>query len=153
MDQNKTEDPKVMQLANTLKSHGLAASMYEAIEKARSIINIKLGVDAEQPKDNEAKNDDWDISKENGTLNELMGEIGVTPEQIEAQKKEKLERIEVGIGNITSEIKEAEKNPEKIGQIKEELEKVKAEVDKIAGNETENPQPKNAEGDNTSSEE
>ena len=35
------EDEKVKQLAETLKKQGLAVSMYEAMEKAKSILNVK----------------------------------------------------------------------------------------------------------------
>jgi len=136
MGESKTEDPKVMQLAETLKKHGFAASMYEAVEKARSIMDIDLAAGGSPQKGSEAKDDEWDISKEDATLNELMGEIGVTPEQVKAQEKEKLEEIKTEIGNITHEIEDAEKNPEKIGQIKEEIAKVKAKVDKITENGT-----------------
>ena len=134
------EDPRVQQLANTLKSQGLAASMYEAIEKAKSILNVKPVKTDEQQENNEVQNADWDISKENITLNELMKEIGVTPEQIEAQKQGKLDDIETEVHQIKNDIEQAEKNPEKMEHVKEEITKVKDEIDKIEESKAEEPQ-------------
>ncbi len=123
MGESKTEDQKVMQLANTLKSHGLAASMYEAIERARSILEIKpMKIDV-QNEGNDAQDD--------ATLNELMREVGVAPEQVEAQEKQMLESVKGGINNIKVDIEEAKSAPEKTLQIKEEIEKIKEEASNI----------------------
>ncbi|MBL7055678.1 hypothetical protein ISS07_02075 [Candidatus Woesearchaeota archaeon] len=43
------EDPKVQELAEKLKEQGLAASMYEATEKAKSILNISSHKTPEKP--------------------------------------------------------------------------------------------------------
>ncbi|MBI2208208.1 hypothetical protein HYU50_01830 [Candidatus Woesearchaeota archaeon] len=119
------EDEKVKQLAETLKKQGLAASMYEAMEKAKSILNVKSQIDEdrqkrtedtpkaapqnaypkqEEDKDNEllvpdyGATKDYDITRETASLNELMlnellKEVGVTPEQVEQQEKQKTGQI------------------------------------------------------------
>jgi len=120
MGESKTEDPKVMQLANTLKSRGLAVSMYDAIERARNILEIKpMKIDV-QSEGNDLQND--------ATLNELMREVGVSPEQVEAQEKQMLESVKDEINNIKVDIEEAKSAPEKIKDVKGEIEKVKEEV-------------------------
>ena len=134
----KMEDPRVQQLANTLKNQGLAASMYEAIEKAKSILNVPTGPTQEESQQ-DSENQGYDITKESATLNELMEEIGVTPEQIEAQKQEKLNEIDNEIFEIKKDIQEAEKNPEKMEQVKEEIEKVKDEIGEIKESKAEEP--------------
>lgn len=136
------EDEKVKQLAETLKKQGLAVSEYEAIEKAKSILNVKTqNNDTSQEEDipvgQEMKNEqampnlDVGIKNKNVPLNELMKEVNVTPEQVEAQKQEKLDVIEAEVNDIKREIKQAEKNPEKTEQLKEEIAKVKEDVNKI----------------------
>lgn len=138
MGQIKMEDEKVKQLAQTLKNQGLAASMYEAIEKAKSILNVPTGPTQEESQQ-DSENQDYDITKESATLNELMEEIGVTPEQIEAQKQEKLNDIDNEIFEIKKHIQEAEKNPEKMEQVKEEITKVKDEIGEIKESKAEEP--------------
>ena len=133
------EDPRVQQLANTLKNQGLAASMYEAIEKAKSILNVPKSPTQEESQQ-DIENQDYDVTKENATLNELMKEIGVTPEQIEAQKQGKLDDIETEVHQIKNDIEQAEKNPEKMEHVKEEITKVKDEIDKIEESRAEEPQ-------------
>lgn len=136
------EDEKVKQLAETLKKQGLAVSEYEAIEKAKSILNVKTqNNDTSQEEDipagQEMKNEqampnlDVGTKNKNVPLNELMKEVNVTPEQVEAQKQEKLDVIEAEVNDIKREIKQAEKNPEKIEQLKEEIAKIKEDVNKI----------------------
>jgi len=124
------EDPRVQQLANTLKDKGLAASMYEAIEKAKSILNVSIGP-AQEESQQDDKNQDYDITQESATLNELMEEIGVTPEKIEEHRQEKLNEIDNEIFEIKKHIQEAEKNPEKMEQVKEEITKVNNEIGEI----------------------
>lgn len=120
MDESKTEDPKVMQLANTLKSRGLAVSMYDAIERARNILEIRpMKIDV-QSEGNDVQND--------VTLNELMREVGVSPEQVEAQEKQRLESIKDELNNIRVDIEVAKRAPEKPNLIKEEIDKVEGEV-------------------------
>ena len=137
------EDEKVKQLAETLRKNGLAASEYEAIEKAKSILNVRTQrEDASQEgdvakHDSETKNEqampnlNIDIKNQNTPLNELMKEINVTPEQVEAQKQEKLDDIETEVNEIKKDIKQAEKSPEKTEQLKEEIAKVKDNLDKV----------------------
>ncbi|MCH8067579.1 MAG: hypothetical protein IIC69_03270 [Nanoarchaeota archaeon] len=123
-------EERVQQLAETLKKSGLAASMSEAIQKAKSILNIDLTKSSGQKEENPGS-PDYNIKNEDATLNELMKEVNVTPEQVEAHKQERLDDAEAEIFNIKKDIKQAEKNPEKVEQIKEEVEKVKDEINKI----------------------
>ncbi len=126
------EDEKVQQLANTLKSQGLAASMSEAIEKAKSILNIDTTKnDVADEKSQHKENQDYDITKEKVTLNELMKEVNVDPEEVAAQEEEKIHEAQEKIFKIKKEIKEAEKHPEKMEHVKEEIAEVKEETDKI----------------------
>ncbi|MFH0867760.1 MAG: hypothetical protein V1831_00440, partial [Candidatus Woesearchaeota archaeon] len=74
---------------------------------------------------------DIDIKHQNISLNELMREVNVTPEEVEAQEKEKLSDLNTDIIEIKEDIKQAEKNPEKISQVKEEIEKIKSEAAEI----------------------
>ena len=88
------EDERVKQLAETLRKHGLAASVYEATEKAKSILNVRTQrSDASQENDRlfsgrEMKNEqilpkfDLDVGNENTTLNELLREINVLQSSI-----------------------------------------------------------------------
>jgi len=120
-------DNQIRQLAETLKKTGMAASMSEAIEKAKSILNIKTTQEENQ---NTFQNIGVDV-KQDATLNELMREVNVTPEQVEVQKQEKIEDIKKEVFVIKKDIREAEKNPEKVELIKKEVEKVKDEINKI----------------------
>lgn len=132
------EDQRVQNLANMLKDKGLAVSMYEAIEKAKSILNVPAGPIQEESQKG-SKNQDYDVTKESATLNELMEEIGVTPEKIEEQKQEKLNEIDNEIFEIKKHIQEAEKNPEKMEQVNEEITKVKAELGEMKESKAEEP--------------
>lgn len=123
-------EERVQQLAETLKKNGLAASMSEAIQKAKSILNIDLTKSSDQKEEN-PESPDYNIKNEDATLNELMEEVNVTPEQVEAHKQERLDDAEAEILNIKKDIKQAEKNPEKIQQVKEEITKVKDDINKI----------------------
>ena len=123
-------EERVQQLAETLKKNGLAASMSEAIQKAKSILNIDLTKSSDQKEEN-PESPDYNIKKEDATLNELMKEVNVTPEQVEAHKQERLDDAEAEIFDIKKDIKQAEKNPEKIQQVKEEITKVKDDINKI----------------------
>src|SRR3989338_90852 len=99
---------------------GMASSMYDATEKAKSILNVKsqkpYASEAQQNKPVEKQqpmpNIGVDIKDENATLNELMRELGIDPEQVAEQEKErkheKLDNAEEMIGEIKEEIKEAE---------------------------------------------
>ncbi len=144
------ENEKVKQLAETLKKQGLAASEYEAIEKAKSILNVKTqnnnaSQEEDKPPGQEMKqampNLDPSIINQNVPLNELMKEVNVTPEQVEAQKKEKLDDIETEVNIIKKDIKQSKKTE----QIKEEITKVKEKINKIEEVKTEDKPQKNKE--------
>ena len=135
----KMEDEKVKQLAETLKKQGLAASMYEAMERAKSIMNVKSQIDADkherikgmpkavpqnapyqeqQNEDNKLPASDYDITKETASLNdlmlnELMKEIGVTPEQVEEQEKQKTWQAKGEADQTGEDLRQADQNPEK----------------------------------------
>ena len=162
------EDERVKQLAETLKKQGLAASMYEAMEKAKSILNIKSqnnqkrettketqkpeenpDIDSEQQdfpdtdepleQENKFSKPDYDIAKEIVSLNELMQEIGVTPEQVAEQEKQKIGHITEEVHEIREELREAEQAPEKIEEIRGEISHVGEEIDEIIRGRDENP--------------
>src|SRR3989338_1991656 len=164
------EDGRVKQLAETLKKQGLAASMYEAMEKAKSILNIKSQnnqkrettkeipkpeenpdidsehqefPDTDEPLEEENKfsKPDYDIAKEIVSLNELMQEIGVTPEQVAEQEKQKIGHITEEVHEIREELREAEQAPEKADEIREEMTHVNEQIDEIIQGRDENPEP------------
>ena len=181
---------KVQELAETLKKQGLAASMYDATEKAKRIMDAEGKTEEEevqkespvkeqqkQPwekegfvdvseiktpppsdvkkpvsdepsvfekikdkitpkKEEKFEQPDYNISKEKATVNELMSELGVNPEQVNEIEKEKMgEEVET----LKKEIKEADKEneevkkekteqlKEKIGELKEEAEELEEE--------------------------
>ena len=134
------EDEKIKKLAETLKSQGLAVSMYEAVEKAKSILNVKI----EEDTDSEVKDRDrfskpgYNIKKEGVSVNELMKEVGVTPEQVEAQEQEKIENLKEEVNEVKEEIKEA--NPENVEQIKEKIVEIKEEASEIMDERSEEAQ-------------
>ncbi len=138
------ENDQVRQLAETLLKTRMASSMYDAMEKAKSILNVKSqkpydSGQAQQNKPMEKQqpvpNIGVDIKDENATLNELMREIGIDPEKVEEQEKEqkqgRLDDAEKRIGGIKEEMKEAGNNPEKFERIKEEIAEVNEELDDI----------------------
>ena len=123
------EDEKVKQLDETLKKQGLAVSMYEAVEKAKSILNVNSDIKHEENetgkisgKEGSIPNADSDniLKNESPTLNELMEEVGVTEEQVEAQESKKIDHIEEDINDIREEIKHADSD-EKVEHIKDEI--------------------------------
>ena len=135
---------ELKQLAETLMKTGMASSTYDAMEKAKSILNVKsqksYTSDQEQQnkpveKQQPMPNIGMDIKDENATLNELMRELGIYPEQVaeqeKEQKQEKLDNAKGKIEEIKEEIEEAENNPEKIKQIREEIAEVNEELDDI----------------------
>ena len=130
------EDEKVKQLAETLKNQGLAASMYEAIEKAKSILNVGPSESKETQQNAPKEGDrfskqDYDVKNEEASVDELMEEVGVTQDEVQDQEKEKVSTIAAEIHNIKEEMKEAKNDPEKIEQIKEEISKVNEEVGEV----------------------
>lgn len=151
-------DEQLKQLAETLKKIGIAASISEAIEKAKSIMNIKpqntdsFPVNKEVNQNQETPlnaNIGANIKDENSTLNELMKQVNVTPEQVEAQRQGKIEDIKEEISEIKSDLSLVGNNPEKIDHLKEEIAKIRDDVDKIEEIKTEKePQEDNSQSDN-----
>ena len=134
---------ELRQLAETLMKTRMASSMYDAMEKAKSILNVKSQkpsaseqaqnrpMERQQPAPDIGVN----IKDESVTLNELMREIGVDPGQVERQegllKREKLDNVREKVSEIKEDIMEAGQNPEKIGQIREDIEEVREEMGDI----------------------
>lgn len=180
---------KIQELAETLKKQGLAASMYDAVEKAKRI----MGDEEEAPEEEEAQKEspvkeqqkqplekegfvdvseietppppsdvknpvsdepsvfekikdkithkkeekfeqpDYNISKEKATVNELMSELGVNPEQVKEIEKEK---IGEEVQNLKKEIEEASKEgeevkKEKVDELKEKIGELKEEAEEL----------------------
>jgi len=125
------ESERVKELAETLKKQGLAASTYEAIEKAKRIVGdeekieevkeerertkreLEIKVEKQKLQEEKEKESffekikdklthkeqedikrfeqpDYDVSREEVTVNELMEEIGVNPEAVKETEKEKI---------------------------------------------------------------
>ena len=123
------EDEKVRELAETLKRNNLATSMSEAIEKARSILNV----DAQKSSasQNKVENPDLDLKDEDHSLNELMREVNVTSEQVEKQEQKQLEHIRAEINKMRGSIKHAGENPENVERLREGIEKLKDDAKRI----------------------
>jgi chromosome segregation ATPase len=139
-------DEKVKQLAETLRKNGLASSEYEAIEKAKSILNVSTRKsDTSESSQNNSESPIDNMKNQNIPLNELMKEVNVTPEQVEAQQQEKLDDVETEVSELKKDIKEAEKSPEKKEQLKEDIARVKDNLDKIREVKAENEPQKNKE--------
>ena len=135
-------DDQIKQLAETLRKQGLAASEYEAAEKAKSILNVKSqktdsqGAPEQSPEQNiEDKrpmpNLGVDVKDESAPLNKLMKEVNVSPEETESQEQKKPDNVQEKIDDIKEDIKQADENPETMEQVKEEIAQVKEEVNKI----------------------
>ena len=142
---DKNYEDKVKELAETLRKHGLAVSMYEATEKAKSILSAGTSEPKEKTDKGNASEPDYDITKETASLNELMldelmEEIGVTPEQVKEQEKQKIEKIMEEVNEIKEDLREAELNPEKVEEIKEEISHVNKEIAEIIEERDENPE-------------
>ena len=179
-------DKKVMELAQTLRKSGLAASDYEAVEKAKAILGTEIQNEAQEPvkakiyrtledtpkKDTESESHeeklieekgilekegffshlkekfhhekkqesekhrfsepDYDIFREELTVNELMREVGVNPEAI-PEGKNNIENIGEKISELREELFEEGKNPDEgeIEEIKRKMEKLKEEMLRI----------------------
>jgi|TARA_B100001964_G_C14194082_1_gene582474 hypothetical protein len=125
-------DEQVKQLAETLKKSGMAASEYDAIEKAKNILNVKTQKSDSQEEVQENSNQssispeneqpvpnlDADIKNEDATLNELMKESNAVPEHVEAENNpEKTEQTEE-TGKVKEEVNEMaeDKAEEKLGK-------------------------------------
>lgn len=149
------EDNKVQKLAATLRERGLAVSMYEALEKAKSIMNIKSEKNENQEETKQAMpearqepealegqdkskwqsgkfNVGHEVRNEKATLNELMQEVGVEPEQVQTMEREKVEKIKEEISEIKEDMNEVQDYPEKAEQIREDILKVNEQVNEIA---------------------
>jgi len=146
-------DKKIQELAETLKKQGLAVSMYEAMEKAKRIMDNEEKVQKESPvkeqqieqqEQHQEKDEvkekfnkpDYDISKEKVTVNELLSDLGVNPEQVKETEKEKMgEEVETlkkeieEAGKEDEEVKKqkVEEFKEKVGELKEEAEDLEEE--------------------------
>lgn len=144
------DDERVRQLAETLKKQGLAVSMYEAMEKARSIIGVKpyreditrfrspepeFKADAKmpEPQENAKIVSDYgdEVLNQDITLNELMKEIGVSEEDVRAQEQEKINKITEEAEKVKENILEAKQNPEKTEEVRAEIVHIEEELDKI----------------------
>ena len=130
---DKIREGKVKELAETLRKHGLAVSMYEATEKARNILSAGTNETEKEEKNDEERfsDSDYEVSKENMPLNELMKEIGVSEEEVKEQESQKISRLIKAINDIKEEINESNSDPDKIQQIKEELSKLSDELNSV----------------------
>ena len=131
-------DNQIKQLAETLQKTGVAASMYEAIEKAKSILNVKIQKpeNSEENTQNIQKNQESMPNigaeiKEDITLNELMKEVNVSPEEVKDQERKKIG----GIQEEVNLIKETEDSQESKTEQKDMFEQEKKiDLIKIFGN-------------------
>jgi len=131
-------DNQIKQLAETLQKTGVAASMYEAIEKAKSIlkVNIQKPENSEENTQNIQQNQVTMPNigaeiKEDTTLNELMKEVNVSPEEVKKQEQEKIE----GIQEEVNRIKETEDSQQNKTEQKDMFEQEKKiDLTKIFGN-------------------
>jgi len=125
------DEKKVKELAEKLKNQGLAVSMYEATEKAKSILGVEIGNSGQTEQKTTEQEDrfskeDFDVKNEKGTVNDLMEEIGVTADQIKEQEKKTIDEIT----EVKEDIMEAVENPEKTPQA-EDTSKSDDEIDEI----------------------
>jgi len=139
---NKKMDEQIKQLAENLKKSGLAASMYEAIEKAKSILNVKTQkTGSYQENTNSAQqnpetmtntNLSVDVKNENVQIKELMKEVGVEPEHIEEQKQQKLDKVQEKSEQIKEEVnkvQETKSESTQSGQGREDIFKEEEKID------------------------
>jgi len=73
-----------------------------------------------------------DVSQEDITVNDLMRELGVNPEEI-PESREKIEEVEEKISELREELFKEEKEPEKekVEEIKQKIEGIKEELEEI----------------------
>jgi len=145
-------DNQIKQLAETLQKTGVAASMYEAIEKAKSILKVSIQKpeNSEENTQNIQQNQETIPNigvkiKEDTTLNELMREVNVSPEEVKKQEQEKIENIQEEVNEIREDINQVENDPEKIEQVKEEIADIKDEVNELTETNTEDSQESKTE--------
>ncbi len=89
-----TDEQKVRELAFTLKRQGIANSMMDAMERARAILSITAPPKTE--KDNEIddlEDPQFDISKQDMTINELLEQAGIEAKEIETHEAEQKEPV------------------------------------------------------------
>ncbi len=117
-------EEKVNKLAKSLHKSGFSISESSALEKAKEMIEIeeklrksqeKKGFSVKNDKKEEAtaKPEDYDISKENKTVNEIMKEAGVSeteqPKEKEGIIKESNDKEEFDEDSETLEEEEGER--------------------------------------------
>ncbi len=184
------EDEKVIELAKSLKNNGLAASDYEAMEKAKAILGVqiqkvepekesfektgepfadtpeahlesqekkeglfshlkeKLHHEEEKPIASKTSQPDYDISREELTVNDLMREVGVNPveehKELEKEEGQKIHDVKREISEIREEISDEIKHPKerKMEEIKEEVKEVKQEMQEISEEEQQDVEEK-----------
>ena len=131
-------DNQIKQLAETLQKTGIAASMYEAIEKAKSIlkVNIQKPENSEENTQNIQQNQETIPNigaeiKEDTTLNELMKEVNVSPEEVKEQEQKKIEGVQEEV-NVIKETQDPQQN--KTEQKDMFAEEKKIDLTKIFGN-------------------
>ena len=75
---------------------------------------------------------EYDVSQEDITVNDLMRELGVNPEEI-PESREKIEEVEEKISELREELFKEEKEPEeeKVEEIKQKIEDIKEEIEEI----------------------
>ncbi len=176
------ESQQVQELAQTLRKQGLAMSMYEATEKAKSILGIPTDKEmirkqdkplfsqssqksifakqnavpeqtvplmqapdpvieqtAPMPREGpsiQTNHEDFDITGQDITVNELMQQAGVNVSELQQQEKTILKSEVAHIKDELSEIKhdigEAKEHPEVISLINEKMEQVMKEVEQAS---------------------
>jgi hypothetical protein len=119
------EDDKIRQLAENLKKNNLAASMAEAIEKAKSILSVNSAKVPRETKDNP------EIEDEDKSLNELMREINVEPEDVEFEEREKLDHLRSKLFKIKQDINKDEKKPEYVSDVNREIKKIREDYKEL----------------------
>ncbi|MBL7055162.1 hypothetical protein ISS05_05385 [Candidatus Woesearchaeota archaeon] len=175
------ESEKVKELAETLKNQGLAASMYEAVEKAKLIIGDEEKIEKTEeqkeklnqeqqkkveeqkyekkgffekikdktmhnhPKDAERfQQPDYNISREEITVNELMKDLGVNPDEVKEIEKERVEeKAKILKEEIRDQEMKEEQNilnspgskdndsEEKVRELKEKIRSIKEEAEAL----------------------
>jgi len=147
--QNKEEEPmkeKVSETTNTETPEKIIeeATSQKEPEKEGFLSHLKEKFHHKknpEPKKHEFSEPDYDISKEDLTVNDLMKEVGVNPEDI-SEKEEKIADVQEKISELKEELIEEQKNPEeeKVEEIKHKIEDIKEEVQEIEEEKTEEKQ-------------
>ena len=90
----KEKEQQIEKIAVMLKNNGLAASMYEAREKAKNIVTASDTNAKNENKEQESGKErfaepDYDVQEEDASLDELMKELGI--EDAKEQEEQKSE--------------------------------------------------------------